>query len=257
MAESGIEFERLLDLVKRLRAEDGCPWDQEQTPATIKRYLLEEVYELMDAVDHHRAEQVADELGDLIFMTIFLAHLYGEQDQFQMEQVLRRVGEKMVRRHPHVFGNRKVDSARDVKLNWEEIKRQEKPQKPLAALLSDVPRALPALMRSYRTLSRLGRTLRRPLRQDILRAEMSHSFSALLQQDVKNNEPPVTTVLGKLLLLLVAFSLPAEVRAEEALAKALDSFCHQIERLEASLLEKGKDWQDLSEEEERSLWENI
>ncbi|MGD8687206.1 MAG: MazG family protein, partial [Syntrophobacterales bacterium] len=163
MAESGKEFEKLLDLIARLRAEDGCPWDREQTPATIKRFLLEEVYELVDAVDHNDPDQVAEELGDLIFMAIFLASLYGEQDHFQMEQVLQRVGEKMVRRHPHVFGDREVDSAGQVKLNWEEIKRQEKPQEPLGVLFCEIPRALPALMRSYRTLSRLSRSLRRPL----------------------------------------------------------------------------------------------
>ena len=188
MAKSGREFERLLELVAHLRAENGCPWDREQTPATIKRYLIEEVYEVVDAVEHHSADQVADELGDLIFMTIFLAHLYGEQGQFQMDQVLRRVGDKMVRRHPHVFADRQADSARQVKLNWEEIKRQEKPQEPLGALLCDIPRALPALMRSYRTLSRLGRTLRRPLRQDVLRSELRRSFSMLLEQNDQDNQ---------------------------------------------------------------------
>ncbi len=257
MAETGKEFEKLLDLVARLRAEDGCPWDREQTPATIKRYLLEEVYELVDAVDHHAPDQVADELGDLIFMAIFLARLYGEQDQFQMEQVLRRVGEKMVRRHPHVFGDRKVDSARQVKLNWEEIKRQEKPQKPLGALLGDIPRALPALMRSYRTLSRLGRSLRRPLRQDTLVSELRQSFSMLLEQNVQDNQLSLAPVLGKLLLLLVAFALPAGIRAEEELTKTLERFCQQLERVEASLVDQEKGRQDLSEAEERSLWENI
>ncbi len=257
MAETGKEFERLLDLIAQLRAEDGCPWDREQTPATIKRYLLEEVYELVDAVDHHAPDQVADELGDLIFMAIFLARLYGEQDQFQMEQVLRRVGEKMVRRHPHVFGDRKVDSARQVKLNWEEIKRQEKPQKPLGALLGDIPRALPALMRSYRTLSRLGRSLRRPLHQDTLVSELRQSFSALLQTDARGNERQTAAVVGKLLLLLVAFTLPADIRAEDALTQTLERFCHQLERVEASLVDQEKGWQDLSEAEERSLWEKI
>ena len=99
MSETGGEFERLLDLLSRLRAEDGCPWDREQTPATIKRYLVEEVYEVVDAVDRETSNEVADELGDLIFMALFLAQLYAEQDQFQMTEVLRRVGDKMVRRH--------------------------------------------------------------------------------------------------------------------------------------------------------------
>lgn len=257
MAEPGREFEKLLELVARLRSEDGCPWDREQTPTTIKRYLLEEVYELIDAVEHRHADQVADELGDLIFMTIFLAHLYVEQDQFQMEQVLSRVAEKMVRRHPHVFGNRQVDSASQVKLNWEEIKRQERPPKPLSEVLDAVPRALPSLMRSYRILSRLGRNLQRPLNQDILHSQLRQSFSILLQQGDSENGSPLQDILGNLLLLLVAFGLHEDIRAEESLASGLERFCAQVERVEASLNAAGKDWQDLSEAEERSLWENL
>ncbi len=257
MSETGKEFERLMQLIARLRAENGCPWDREQTPATIKRYLLEEVYEVVDAVDNQTSAQVADELGDLMFMAIFLAYLYEEQGEFRMDRVLRRVGEKMVRRHPHVFGDRKVESARQVKLNWEEIKQQEKPQKPLGARLNDIPRALPSLMRSYRTLSRLSRILRRPLKQNVLLSELRQSFSKLIKLQIKDNESPLAAVLGKVLLLLVAFTLPADIRAEEALTKALEKFCHQVEQVEANLVEKEKDWPDLSEEEERSLWEGI
>lgn len=257
MAETGKEFEKLLDLVARLRAEDGCPWDLEQTPATVKRYLLEEVYEVVDAVDQQTPYQVADELGDLIFMTIFMAHLYGEMDHFQMDQVLRSVGDKMVRRHPHVFGDRQADSARQVKLNWEEIKRQERPQESLEALLCDIPRALPALMRSYRALSRLVRTLRRPLHQDILRSELRQSFSMLLEPNIQDNQPSLAPVLGKLLLLLVAFTHQAGIRAEEELTKTLSRFCHQVGKVEDNLAEEGKNWQELTEEQERSLWKNL
>lgn len=257
MADSGREFERLVDLLARLRAEDGCPWDREQTPATIKRYLVEEVYEVVDAVDHQASDQVADELGDLIFMAIFLAHLYAEQGQFQMDQVLRRVGDKMVRRHPHVFGDRKVGSAQEVKLNWEEIKQQERPHKPLAARLNDIPRALPALMRSYRTLSRLGRILRRPLSQEVILAELHITFSRLLKQESRNSDSSSVAVLGRLLLLLVAYAHPRGVRAEEALTEALERFCQQVEQVENYLVEEGKEWADLSEEEERALWEKI
>jgi MazG family protein len=257
MTEAGKEFEKLLELVARLRAEDGCPWDREQTPATVKRYLLEEVYEVLDAVDQGTPNQVVEELGDLIFMTIFMAHLYEEQNQIQVDQILRTVGDKMVRRHPHVFGDRSVNSARQVKLNWEEIKRQEKPQEPLGALLCDIPRALPALMRSYRTLSRLGRTLHRPPRQDILCSELRQSFSTLLEQDVRDNALLVAPVLGKMLLLLVAITLPAGIRAEDELTKTLERFCRQVGKVEDNLVKMGEDWQDLSEEQERSLWENL
>ena len=257
MADTCREFERLLELLVRLRAEDGCPWDREQTPASIKRYLLEEVYEVVDAVDQEASDQVADELGDLMFMAMFLTQLYAEQGQFQMDQVLRRVGDKMVRRHPHVFGNLKVGSAREVKLNWEEIKQQEKPDKPLSDRLTDIPRALPALMRSHRMLSRLSRVLRRPLSQDLLVAELNKTFSRLLEQERANYDSLGMAALGRLLLLLVAFALPRGIRAEEALTEALEKLCQQVEHVETYLVEKGKDWADLSEEEERTLWENI
>ena len=257
MTETGREFERLLALLIRLRAEDGCPWDREQTPATIKRYLLEEVYEVVDAVDHETADQVADELGDLIFMALFLARLYAEQDQFQMAEVLRGVGDKMVRRHPHVFGDRKVDSSREVKLNWEEIKQKEKPGKSLGARFKDIPRALPALMRSYRTLSRLGRVLRRPLSRDILLPEMQRSFSTLLELESADSDSSLAVVLGRLLLLLVAFTQQRGIRAEEALTEALTRFLQRVEQVEKSLVDQGKDWSDVSEEEERALWEKV
>ena len=257
MSETGKEFERLMELMARLRAEDGCPWDREQTPATIKRYLLEEVYEVVDAVDQQAPDQVAGELGDLIFMAIFLAHLYSEEGQFQMAQVLRRVGDKMVRRHPHVFGDRQVDSASQVKLNWEEIKQQEKPKKPLSANLKEIPRTLPALMRSYRVLSRLGRILKRPLSQEVLLAELHRSFSRLLAQEGENDGSALTAALGRLLLLLVAATIPAGIRAEEALTEALEKLCDQIARTEANLADNGKDWPELSKEEEWELWENL
>ena len=257
MAESGREFERLQELVVRLRAEDGCPWDREQTPATIKRFLLEEVYELVDAVDHHTPDHIAGELGDLMFMAIFLAHLFEEKDQFQLHQVLRGVGDKMVRRHPHVFGDSKVESARQVKLNWEEIKRQERSSESFSTALMEIPRALPALLRSYRILSRLTRRLRRPLQRNILRFQLQHSFSDLLEHSGTKDDPPATHTVGRLLLLLVAFSLSTETGAEEALTKSLDRFCSKLEGLEASLTKDGKDWEDVTEEQERSLWDGL
>jgi tetrapyrrole methylase family protein/MazG family protein/ATP diphosphatase len=257
MPETGKEFERLMQLIARLRGDNGCPWDREQTPATIKRYLLEEAYEVVDAVDQQDSNQVADELGDLMFMAIFLGHLFQEQSEFDMAQVLGRVGEKMVRRHPHVFGDRKVNSAGEVQLHWEEIKQQEKPTKKLGARLNDIPRALPALMRSYRTISRLGRALRRPLNHQAVVSQLRQTFSALLQVQIKEDHPPSTALFGKLLLLTVAFAFLAGIRAEEALTEALESFCDQVKRLEAGLAGQGKNWQDLSEEEEQSLWKEF
>jgi uncharacterized protein YabN with tetrapyrrole methylase and pyrophosphatase domain len=208
-------------------------------------------------VEYQTADQVAGELGDLMFMAIFLAHLYGETEQFQMDQVLRRVGDKMIHRHPHVFGNSRVESASQVKLNWEELKSQERPSETFSEALEEIPRALPALMRSYRLLSRLARRLRRPLRQDILRSQLRNSLSGFLEQNGMKDDPLAARLIGKMLLLLVAVSLPAETVAEEALTKSLDRFSSELERLEAGLTKEGRNWEDVSEAEERTLWENL
>ncbi|MFP3869951.1 MAG: nucleoside triphosphate pyrophosphohydrolase [Syntrophobacteria bacterium] len=258
MAETGKEFEELMQLVARLRAEDGCPWDRQQTPATVKNYLLEEAYEVVDAVEHHPPDHVKEELGDLVFMAIFLAHLYQEQGHFHMDQVLRRTAVKMIRRHPHVFGDRKVDSAWQVRQTWEEVKSQERPgSTPLGTILGEVPPALPALMRSCRILSRLRHRLGRTLRQDIIRNHLDQSFSSLLEQDFTHDGQMLSATLGKVLLLLVALTLTADLNAEEALTRTLESFCEQVSRMEASFGEKGRDWQDLSEAEEQSFWEEF
>jgi len=257
MADSGKEFERLLQLVAQLRAEHGCPWDRDQTPSTIKRYLVEEVYEVVDAVENRTADHVAEELGDLIFMAIFLANLYREAGQFQIDQVLRRVAEKMVRRHPHVFGDRTADSARQVKLNWDEIKRQEKPSGALGTALNEIPRSLPALLRANRILSRLGRALYRSPNENILRSQLQESLANLLQYGEDASAYPPAAAAGKVLLLLVALCRTVEISAEEALLDTLDRFCQQLERLETSFFEEGNDWQDLSAEQERALWNSL
>jgi MazG family protein len=257
MTETSLELERLVELVARLRGPDGCPWDREQTPETVRRYVLEEAYEVVDAVDHGSPAHVAEELGDLLFMLLFLAHLYGEQGALRLDEVLRQVAEKMIRRHPHVFGNRRVNSSTQVKENWEEIKRQEQANASLGSTLDGVPRSLPALMRGHRFLSRLVRTLHRPLSRGAILDELARSFKTLVQDSSAPSHPPLAALLGKTLLLLVALGLQAEIRAEEALDQTLGRFRLWLEGMEARLKAEGRSWADLSEAEERSLWQSL
>jgi tetrapyrrole methylase family protein/MazG family protein/ATP diphosphatase len=257
MGETGTELERLLELVARLRAPDGCPWDREQSPATVKRYVLEEAYEVVDAVDHGSPAHVSEELGDLFFMLIFLAHLYGEQGAFRLDEVLRGVAEKMIRRHPHVFADRRVDSSTQVKENWEEIKRQEQANASLGATLTGLPRSLPALMRAHRFISRLVRTLRRPLSREVLLGELERIVTALVQDASMLAQNSAPALVGKVLLLLVAVGFQAGIRTEEALGKTLERFHRWIETTETRLTMEGRGWQELSEVEERSLWHEL
>ena len=147
----------LMDLVARLRSPGGCPWDAKQTDSTIKIYLLEEAYEVLDAIDKSSAADVCEELGDLLFHIIFLARLASERRQFDFIDVVEKITEKMIRRHPHVFGETKLNNAEEVVENWAIIKKGEKGPLSDASVLDSIPGNLPALMRAHRLGERSSR----------------------------------------------------------------------------------------------------
>ena len=153
MSTAGDEFTRLIDIMGRLRAPDGCPWDREQTIDTLKKYVLEETYEVVDAIDRHDHDGLREELGDFMLQAVFLAQLEQEEGRFGIEDSVRAIADKLVRRHPHVFkrdeGEAALDTANQVRTRWEEIKTQERggSAKP-KTLLSGIPAALPSLVKS-------------------------------------------------------------------------------------------------------------
>ena len=148
-------IEEILRIIERLRSETGCPWDRKQTPETIQTYLVEESHEAAAAVRAKKVDEVAEELGDVLFMVFFLVYLYEQRGDFSLEEVCRRVSEKMIRRHPHVFGETSVNSAEEVKDNWERIKAGER-RASGKIQTEPVPDSLPALIRAHRILSRLS-----------------------------------------------------------------------------------------------------
>jgi MazG family protein len=146
--EAGEKFERLVEVMSRLRAPGGCPWDRKQTFDTIKSYLLEETYEVLDAIDARDWPGLAEELGDLLLQPVFLAEMAAEQGLFTISDSLDAINEKLVRRHPHVFGNAVAETPEDVKQRWDEIKKHEKLTRASSSesVLEGVPRNLPALV---------------------------------------------------------------------------------------------------------------
>jgi tetrapyrrole methylase family protein / MazG family protein len=147
--EAGAKFEQLVEVMSRLRAPGGCPWDRKQTFDTIKSYLLEETYEVMDAIDARDWRGLVEELGDLFLQPVFLAEMAAEQGLFTISDSLDAINEKLVRRHPHVFGNAVAETPEDVKQHWDEIKKQEKTAQASSgseSVLDGVPRNLPALV---------------------------------------------------------------------------------------------------------------
>src|SRR5438477_11103738 len=159
MTESpGVLFERLLDIMKRLRAPNGCPWDREQTRESLKPYLIEEAYEVLEAIESGAAGPLREELGDLLFQVIFHARLGEEFGEFTMDDVLRHLIDKMIGRHPHVFGDASVATPKEALAQWEAIKRREAERTghPRSAI-DGVPRSLPALLRAHRIQTKAAR----------------------------------------------------------------------------------------------------
>jgi len=153
-------LDAIVALIQQLRGEGGCPWDQKQTPQSLSVYLIEEMYELVDAIASGNTRAVCEELGDVIFQVLFLVVLFTESGAFDLDRVVRHNIEKMVRRHPHVFGDTKVTSTAAVRENWHAIKKEEQKANHCedASLLDSIPASLPALMRSYRVSERAART---------------------------------------------------------------------------------------------------
>src|SRR5262245_19899359 len=149
-------FTRLVEIMARLRAPGGCPWDREQTPQSLRPYVLEEAYEVVDALDHGDPAELRDELGDLLLQIVFQSQLASEAGSFTVADVARAISEKLVRRHPHVFGDVKVQDADEVMRNWRRLKAAERAAKGETGALAGVPRALPALVRAEQLGEKAG-----------------------------------------------------------------------------------------------------
>lgn len=207
------------EIIDRLRGASGCPWDRKQTPESVQTYLIEEAHEAAAAIRAGRVHEVAEELGDLLFMTLFLAHLYEEQGLFRLDEVCDRIGDKMIRRHPHVFGGTPVETAREVVDNWERIKAEEKAVSGTEAL--GIPESLPALMRGHRMLARLSRE-EQPQWNDLEgQIEDFALKSQALRQQLSDGGPVTADDFGELLLSLVNLARLKGSQAEPCLQDVL------------------------------------
>jgi len=206
---------RIWEIIDRLRGEGGCPWDRKQTPHTVQTYLVEEAHEAASAVRAGDVTEAAEELGDLLFMVFFLVHLYEEQGDFRLDEVCDLIGEKMIRRHPHVFGDVTVHSTQEVKDNWEKIKAGEKAAKPNSS--GTIPESLPALMRAYRMISRLSQKGSGSWNDSEDRLEEFASKSLTLRMQFTTGAAVPPEAFGEILADLVNLARLKGYRAEDCL----------------------------------------
>ncbi len=246
----------LLDLIAALRGENGCPWDRKQTPATLTVYLIEEMYELVEAVHAGNTEGVLEELGDVLFQVLFIAYMYGQEGRFSLEQVLSRIIKKMIHRHPHVFGNLKVDNSDQVKQQWRKIKQQEKGADD--SLLSSVPSGMPALMRAYRISERAAGTGFDwdDLEGVMVQAEDEWSeFRTEVDQPVhEQDREKIEMEFGDVLFSLVNVARLAGIHPENALSKSTGKFISRFKQMETAAAAQNLKLEEMPKEALEVLW---
>ena len=250
-------FEGLIALVKILRGDHGCPWDREQTPEQIKTYLLEEAYEVLESLESGNSEDVCAELGDLLFHIVFLARIFEEYGDFNIRDVVETISKKMIRRHPHVFGQAHVSGSDEVRDRWHEIKIAEARDNDTVpySLLDSVPQKLPALMRAYRISERAAKLgFYRPDVDGILKKldeELAEFKSALKSE---NSEKSAET-LGDLLFTIVNLGRFMRAHPEAALTRTISKFIKRFQVVEQLLREQGRTLESASPDEIDELWE--
>src|SRR5574337_1979354 len=227
MAEAGREqFDALVRLMERLRGEGGCPWDREQTRQTLKPCLIEEAYEVVEAIDEGDPKQIMEELGDLLFQVVFHAQVAAERREFTMGQVLSAIADKMVRRHPHVFGDATASTASEVLEQWEELKRKERNTAatvPVSAL-DGVPRELPALLRAQRLQEKASRVGFDWPEISGVTAKIEEELHELREAVISAAPEEIERELGDVLFSLVNLARFLNLNAEEALRKSIMRF---------------------------------
>jgi tetrapyrrole methylase family protein/MazG family protein len=237
-------------ILARLRAPDGCPWDRAQTHASLKPYLLEEAYEAVAALDEGDPEMLRDELGDLLLEVFLHVQLAEEAREFTLADVIYGIASKIVRRHPHVFGDEQVDSAEEVMVAWEALKRKERGSQ--GSALSGVPEAMPALARAHTFLARAATVgFEWPQTEDVLDklGEELRELAEAAELAHKREE------LGDVLFLLVNLARYLDLDAEEALRQANRKFYQRFTTMEALASEQGRSLADLPLAEQEALWE--
>ena len=256
MTRTAEKFLDLIKIVNRLRAPDGCPWDKKQTPQTFKPYLVEETHELLEAINDDNPSHICEELGDLLFQVIFLNNLYQEKNLFTISDVIDSISTKMIRRHPHVFGNQAIDSEQELHQQWQAIKNQEnerkgQPRHPL----DSIPKSLPALRRAQRVADRVAREgFDWPDLSGAL-GKVAEEFQELQHAFAQGTREQMREELGDLLFALTVVARKADIDGEDALHEATRKFTARFLVLEKTLAAQEKRVVDLDPDALLAIWQ--
>jgi tetrapyrrole methylase family protein / MazG family protein len=248
----GKELERFFAIIATLRGPGGCPWDREQTHKSLLTSMLDETYEFFEAVEENDPEKMREELGDLLLQIGLHARMAEEESKFTIEDVAREINEKLIRRHPHVFGNEKVASSDEVAVNWEKIKKAEKNRK---SLVDDIPQAMPALFRAEKMQRRVAKVGFDWKDAGPVLDKVEEEFREFRDEITAGNDLHAAEELGDILFALVNVARHHAICAENALRIATMKFARRFRYIEEKFRETGKDIQQATLEEMDRYWE--
>lgn len=248
----GSSLPRLVSVMQRLLAPDGCPWDREQTLATLRAFVIEEAFEVVDAIDSGEPEALREELGDLLLQVVFQAELARAKGWFGPDDVVSAIVDKLVRRHPHVFGDEKADTSAEVLVNWEKLKAKEKKGR---GALDGVPTAMPSLLRALRTGEKVARLGLDWPDSAGPRAKVDEELAELDEAIKLDDREGVASEIGDVLFAVANLARKQGVDPESALRDTLNRFTRRVKHVETQALEQNVDLSSLSAEEMDRRWE--
>lgn len=252
---AGSSFQQLVDIMARLRAPDGCPWDLEQNFDTIKRYTIEETYEVIDAIERRDFPALCEELGDLMLQPVFFAQMAAEAGHFRIDDVLEAIVSKLIRRHPHIFGSAVADSAEAVKANWDAIKATEKGGSAAAGVLDSVNRAQPALMEAVEISKKAAKAGFEWAEYDDVLAKLREEIDELAEARASGDSAAIESEIGDLLFTVVNLARWAKVDPEQALRHTNTKFRGRFAHVETRVRETGQTLEATPLEEMESYWQ--
>ena len=248
----------VLEIIKTLRNPDGgCPWDREQTPLSMWKYLIEEIYELRDAILEDIPEDISEELGDVLFQLLFISEIYSERKEFDIFDCLKKVSEKMIRRHPHVYGKEKINTKKELVEIWEAIKKEEKKEAGKAldeSVLDSVPSGMPSLLRCHKVSSCAVKAGFDWDNIDEVLEKVREEFAELEQAIHAKDKTAMADELGDVLFTLVNVARFVDIHSETALAGSIDKFERRYRHMEKLLKEQNACLKDLSKIDKEELW---
>ncbi|MFQ5880840.1 MAG: nucleoside triphosphate pyrophosphohydrolase [Candidatus Methylomirabilales bacterium] len=251
--KSGPLFEHLVQIMATLRAPGGCPWDREQTRESLKPFLIEEAHEVLEALDRGGGEKLQEELGDLLLQVVFHAQVAAELGEFAVDEVLENVTDKLIRRHPHVFGETRAETAQEVLSNWEKLKQAERGGVRQVSALSGVPKSLPALLRAQRLQDKAARVGFDWGETAAVLRKVEEELGELKVAVGKGPEA-MEEEMGDLLFSLVNLARFLHLNAEEALRKCIEKFTRRFRHIEEVIAQRGKSLEESNLEEMDALW---